>query len=283
MNYRDVINVQDLKGILEDTNLVIFDCRYSIAEPELGYQEYQEGHIPGALYASLEDELTGEIIPGETGRHPLPEVKDLVEKLSAWGVGQDTQVVIYDHSSGAFAARLWWLLNWLGHEKAAVVNGGWETWMKNVGLVEKEENTGNSGKFIPTLREDLVVETQFVDSIRLSPEYLLLDSRSPERYHGIEENIDPVAGHIPGAISVPYQDNLTKDDLFKTEKELKERFSKILGKTSPEKTVFYCGSGVSAIHNIIAMRKAGFEMAKLYPGSWSMWITDPSRPIGPRS
>ena len=280
MGFQDVINVQDLKTNLNDPNWVIFDCRYSIAEPELGHQEYREGHIPGALYVSLENELTGRIIPGETGRHPLPEVDDIVEKLSAWGVNQNTQAIIYDHSSGAFAARLWWLLNWLGHDKAAIVNGGWNAWVKEVGQVEVKENIGKPGKFIPSLRDDLAVNAQFVDSIRLDPGYLLLDSRSPERFHGIEETIDPVAGHIPGAVSAPYQDNLTEDDMFLNKIELKARFQKLLGETSPENTIFYCGSGVSAIHNIIAMRMAGYEVAKLYPGSWSEWITDPSRPIG---
>ena len=283
MSYGDIIHVQDLKDHLEDPNWVIIDCRYSIAEPELGYQEYLEGHIPGALYVSLEDELTGRIKPGETGRHPLPEVEEMVEKLSSWGVMRDTQVVVYDHSSGAFAARLWWILYWLGHEKVAVVNGGWEAWLKNIGQIEEVVNNGKPGEFMPNLRNDLAVDAQFVDKIRLSPGYLLLDSRSPERYHGIEETIDPIAGHIPGAISAPYQDNLTEDGLFKSEKELRVRFSEILGQIPPENTIFYCGSGVSAIHNIIAMRIAGYEMARLYPGSWSEWITDPARPIESKS
>ena len=283
MIYRDIITVQELKDNLEDPYWVIVDCRYSIAEPELGHQEYSEGHIPGALYVSLETELTGEIIPGETGRHPLPKVNDIVERLSSWGVSRDTQVVIYDHNSGAYAARLWWMLNWLGHDKAAVVNGGWEAWVKDIGMIETKENNGKPSKFIPSLRVDLAVDAQFVDSIRLDPGYLLLDSRSPERYHGEEETIDPVAGHIPGAVLAPYHENLTKEGLFKSKEEIAERFSNILGEISPVNTVFYCGSGVSAIHNIIAMRMAGYEMAKLYPGSWSEWITDPSRLIGTKS
>jgi thiosulfate/3-mercaptopyruvate sulfurtransferase len=283
MSYRDVIKIQELKDHLEDPNWVIIDCRYSIAEPDLGYQEYRQGHIPGALYVSLEEELTGEIIPGKTGRHPLPQLKDIVERLSSWGVNQDTQVVVYDHSTGAFAARLWWILNWLGHEKVAVVNGGWEAWVKDIGQIENMENSSKPSKFIPTVREDLAVDAQFVDSIRSDPGYLLLDSRSPERYHGIEEPIDPIAGHIPGAVSVPYHDNLTDEGLFKSEREIRDRFSGVLGDISPANTIFYCGSGVSAIHNLIAMRMAGFEMAKLYPGSWSEWITDPSRPIEAKS
>jgi thiosulfate/3-mercaptopyruvate sulfurtransferase len=206
-------------------------------------------------------------------------VDDIVEKLSSWGVNQDKQVVVYDHSTGAFAARLWWILNWLGHENVAIVDGGWEAWIKVNGPIEEKENSGEPGEFIPTIRDDMAVEVGFVESIRSDPDFLLLDSRSPERYHGIEENIDPVAGHIPGAVSVPYQDNLTGEGLFKSEAEIKDRFSNVLGETLPENTVFYCGSGVSAIHNIIAMRMAGYEMAKLYLGSWSEWITDPSRPI----
>ncbi len=281
MDFTTIISVNDLFNKLDNPNWAIVDCRSYPSEPEQGYQEYLEGHIPGAIYAHLDRNLSGEIIPGKTSRHPLPDVQEFTDTLSTWGIDRQTQVIAYDNSGGAIAARLWWMLRWVGHGCAAVLNGGWSAWIERGYAQESQESFRSRRLFTPHLDPEIVVDTQFVNEIRLDPEYLLIDARAPERFWGLEEPIDSIAGHIPGAVSAPYSENLTEDGYFQPDEVLTERYRDLLGDYSSIKTILYCGSGVTAIHNIIAMVQVGYDMPLLYPGSWSEWITDPSRPIAP--
>jgi len=279
MEYQTVISSTELNSNLDKKGWVIVDCRFYFDDPDLGYKEYLEGHIPGAIYTNLDQDLSSPIIPGKTGRHPLPEVSLMVESISFWGIDRNTQVVIYDNVEGAYAARLWWILRWLGHSSVAVLDGGWGAWVNGSHLVEIVEKNPNYKEFIPDIPAHYIVDAQFVDKIREDPDYKLLDARSLERYLGINETIDPIAGHIPGAISAPFRDNLTEEGFFKSKSDLQERFRRLLDDHDPNSTVIYCGSGVTAAHNIISMLHAGYGIPKLYSGSWSEWITDPSRPI----
>lgn len=281
MKYDTILSVEECSKYLNNPDWVFVDCRFYLQQTDQGYQDYLEGHIPGAAYAHLDRDLSGVVVGGKTGRHPLPDIQDIVEKLSNWGINRQIQVVAYDNVGGAFAARLWWILRWLGHEHAVVLDGGWDAWVERGNEQETQELGRARKQFVAELHPDLVVDALFVEKIRMDPDYLLIDARSPERYWAIEENTDPVAGHIPGAVSAPFSENLDEDGYFLPEDILLDRFSNLLGDHSPEETVIYCGSGVTAVHNIIAMLKAGFDLPKLYAGSWSEWITDPARPTVP--
>ena len=227
----------------------------------------------------MDEDLSGPIIPGKTSQHPLPSIENFVETLSQWGLDKNTQVVVYDDSGGAIAARLWWMLHWMGHEAAAVLNGGWGHWKLGYYPTRKENETKKRREFTPRTQPDLIKQVGDVLAMRNSPEFALIDSRSPERYRGEKEVLDSKAGHIPGALNAPYGKNLDEQGLFLDKLQLSSRFENILGDIPAENSVFYCGSGVSAAHNILALAHAGLGFAKLYPGSWSEWITDPSRPI----
>lgn len=281
MAFKTILSAADLKKNLDDPDWAIMDCRFDLQEPDLGYQEYLAGHIPGSLYIHLDRDLSSEIVPGKTGRHPLPDIKVFIERLSSWGIDDSTQVVVYDHNNGGLAARLWWLLRWLGHDNVAVLNGGWSAWEVEEYPVDTGEFNREPRIFTPVEHPQYIVDAGFIEKVRLDPNYLLVDSRAAERYWGINETIDPVAGHIPGAVTAPYAGNLDDQGYFLNTEQLKERFDILLEGFPAENVVFYCGSGVTASHNMVAMIEAGYEMPKLYPGSWSEWITDPSRPIEP--
>lgn len=281
MKFDTILSVKESSKYLNDPDWGFIDCRFYLQEPDQGYQDYLEGHIPGAVYAHLDRDLSGAVIAGKTGRHPLPDIQDIAEKLSTWGIDRQTQVVAYDNLGGALSARLWWVMHWLGHDRVAVLDGGWGAWIESGNSQETQESPRARAQFMPELHPDLAVDTHFVEKIRMDPEYLLVDARSPERYWALEENIDPVAGHIPGAVSAPFSENLDEEGYFLPDEILADRFRNLLGNHPPERTVVYCGSGVTSIHNIIAMLKAGFDMPKLYVGSWSEWITDPARPTAP--
>ena len=281
MAFQTILSAAELNNNLDNPDWAIMDCRFDFDEPELGYQKYLAGHIPGSLYIDLERDLSSEIIPGKTGRHPLPDRKILVSRFGSWGIDSSTKVVVYDNKNGGLASRLWWLLHWLGHENVAVLDGGWPAWDIEKYTVETNESTRDPREFSVTEHPQYIVDANFIEKVRLDPDYMLVDSRAAERYWGINETIDPVAGHIPGAMTAPYAGNLDDEGFFLDTDLLKERFDNILGGIPAENVVFYCGSGVTACHNIIAMIEAGYDMPKLYPGSWSEWITDPSRPVGP--
>ena len=257
-------------------NVVIVDCRFSLADTNYGRKAYAAGHIPRAVYAHLDEDLSGPIIHGKTSRHPLPDVNDFSAKLSAWGVDNDTQVVAYDDAGGAIAARLWWMLRWLGHDAVAVLNGGIQAWEANYPLSQGVPSVVPA-TFTPRLRPELLVNVETV--AQAHAETLLIDSRTPERYRGEAEPIDPIAGHIPGAVNAPHPTTIGDDGDYLSPTTLRAHFETLLGDTSPIQAVFYCGSGVTAARNLLAMAYAGLGDGKLYAGSWSEWITDPSRPV----
>ncbi|MBI4502012.1 MAG: sulfurtransferase [Gemmatimonadetes bacterium] len=278
-SYTTLIAPEDLRAHLDDPDWATVDCRFSLADPPAGHRAYREGHIPGALYANLDDDLSGPVSRGKTGRHPLPAVDVLAAKLSAWGIDEAVQVVAYDDSGGSMAARFWWLLKWLGHERVAVLDGAWAAWLAAGGPVSTAVGHGKARVFRPRVRPELSLTADDVDRARNDPGWRVCDARAAERYRGENETIDPVAGHIPGACSLPYAENLGPDGRFRSVKELRSRYSEALGDVPVERAVCYCGSGVTAAHDLLAIAHAGLGEARLYPGSWSEWITDPKRPV----
>lgn len=277
--YTTILSLADLAPHLGDDAWAVVDCRFSLGDPARGRRDYLTAHIPGAVYAHLDEDLSGPVVPGHTGRHPLPDVDRLAKTFSAWGIGDGVQVVTYDDAGGSVAARLWWLLRWLGHDAVAVLDGGWPRWQQEGLPVRSGEESRPPRAFTPRPRPGLLADATEVERLRRDPSSRVLDARAAERYRGEIEPIDPVAGHIPGAGSAPFSENLDPDGYFRTPEELRARFDRICGNVPPERVVHYCGSGVTAAHNVLAMAHAGLEGARLYAGSWSEWITDPDRPV----
>ncbi len=277
--FTTLITTSQLHQQLNSKNWVIIDCRFSLADTESGSRDYLKAHIPNAHYLHLDRDLSGKIIKEQTGRHPLPTVSDFVTTIESIGIKNDTQIVVYDQGHGGIAARLWWMMNWLGHENVAVLDGGWVKWQQENLPTDHTIPIANTSNFIPNENHSLIatVENNALHS-DFSELALIVDARTAPRYQGINEPIDPIAGHIPNAINAPFLENL-RNGQFLPIKELQARFEKILNATKVENTVFYCGSGVTACHNILALRHIGLGMAKLYPGSWSHWITDSNRSI----
>lgn len=281
MPYTTLISAAELKEHLHQPDWAIVDCRFSLAEPERGRRDFLEDHIPGAVYAHLNEDLSGSILPGQTGRHPLPPVNHFARTLTHWGIDAQTQVAAYDDAGGAIAARLWWMLRWLGHEAVAVLDGGWPRWQEGGYPVRAGAETRPPRTFVPEPRPWFLAEVADVQSSAGQPDCCLMDARSADRYRGQNETIDPVAGHIPGAISAPYADNLGPDGLFLPRETLRDRYEKLLGDVPPRQAIVYCGSGVTAAHNLLTMVHAGLGDGRLYAGSWSEWITNPERPVAP--
>ena len=251
----------------------VFDCRHDLAQPELGEQQYRESHIPGALFAHLDRDLSGHKT-GTNGRHPLPDRGTFIAWLGQVGLLSADPVVCYDAGNGAMAARLWWMLRWAGHGEVAVLDGGFAKWR-----AEKRPVTADEPRFSPSrypVRPPLAAAVGVED---LEQAALLLDARAPARFRGEQEPIDPVAGHIPGASNRFNSENLSADGTFKQKHALRDELLKALGGVDPSNVVHYCGSGVAACHNLLAMEVAGLSGGKLYAGSWSEWIADPRRPI----
>ncbi len=277
--FTTLITCDDLEAHLHDPNWVIIDCRFSLADTDAGRRAYAEAHIPGALYAHLDEDLSGEVVPGLTGRHPLPEIGLIAERFGSWGIGDGLQVVAYDDMSGAIAARLWWMLHWLGHDTVAVLEGGWPAWIEYDRPVSTLVPEPQPQVFHPQPHSDMLVHADLVDRIRSDETFKLIDSRAPERYRGEMEPIDPVAGHIPGAVNRPHTANVRDNGEWLSPEELHRQFEVLLDGVKSEHAVFYCGSGVTACRNILALHYAGMRDAKLYGGSWSEWITDPEREV----
>jgi thiosulfate/3-mercaptopyruvate sulfurtransferase len=273
-----LVTTHELAQHLADPTWVIVDCRFSLDRPERGREEYARAHVPGAIYAHLNEDLSGPIVPGVTGRHPLPAIEDAARRFGAWGIDANTQVVAYDDSGGAMAARLWWLLRWLGHDAVAVLDGGWPRWIAEGRPTTSESPSPTPRVFEPRPRPELVVDANAVLAMITDSRGCIIDSRAADRYRGENETIDPVAGRIPGALNAPYAENIGPDGRFRSAAELAARFGSLIP-GDPANAVFYCGSGVTAAHNLLALKHAGLGDAKLYAGSWSDWITDPSRPI----
>lgn len=275
MPYTTLISADNLKEHLGDPDWAIIDCRFDLADTEQGRQAFEESHIPGALYAHLDNDLSGPIIPGQTSRHPLPDITIFVERLSRWGIDEGVQVVAYDGGGGGIASRLWWMLRWLGHEAVAVLDGGWQAWQAAGFPTQREIDVRPARTFKPRPRSEMLVRIEEVVQLHTNPAYRLLDARSADRFRGENETIDPIAGRIPGATSAPFAENLTAEGKFRSVEELRTRFEALLGETPTGQTIHYCGSGVTAAHNLLAMAYAGLDGAKLYAGSWSEWIATP--------
>lgn len=283
MSHTTLIDAATLVRAARPPRWRVFDCRCAATDPAAGLRAYREGHIPGARHADLDRVLAAPPTP-QSGRHPLPDRHALAAWLGGEGVDEATQIVAYDDAGGAFAARLWWLVRWLGHREVAVLDGGLRAWQAAGGALARGDEPRPAACDFP-VRKPLVraVDTEGVSAIACgSRAGLLVDARASTRYRGQQEPLDPIAGHIPGAINLPYADNLTPAGVFRSPAELRARFAGL--DTDPSETVHYCGSGVTACHNVLAMEHAGFAGSQLYPGSWSEWIRDPQRPIaGPES
>ena len=277
MNYDTLIDVAAVHAHLDDPRWVVMDCRFNLMDTEAGRRAYRERHLPGARYAHLDEDLSSPITP-TTGRHPLPDPAQLARTLGDWGIGPETQVVAYDDMGGMLAAaRLWWLLLWLGHKMVAVLDGGFPAWQRAGLPLTAELSTVQPTLFNGHPDDRLWLTTAQV--LALPAEHVLLDARTAARFRGEMEPIDPVAGHMPGALNLPTEGNLTVDGHFLPRAELRARFAARLGDRPPTTVVHSCGSGVTACHNLLAMEAAGLPGARLYAGSWSEWIRDPSRPI----
>ena len=256
----------------------IFDCRHDLKNIGYGRQAYARGHIPGALFLHLDDDLSG-TATGGNGRHPLPDADVFARRMSACGVDATTQVVAYDNEGGIFASRLWWLLRWLGHEPVAVLDGGLAGWRRSGRALEEHVPAVQARKFTPNPR-DIAVDVGQVLANLGSQRLLVVDARNAERFRGDNETLDPVGGHIPGAVNRFYFENLDDDGcFFKPATKLRSEFDALLAGRPAAQVVQQCGSGVTACHNLLAMELAGLSGSKLYPGSWSEWCADPSRPV----
>jgi thiosulfate/3-mercaptopyruvate sulfurtransferase len=253
----------------------VFDCRHDLAKPDLGGQQYREAHIPGASFAHLDRDLSAPKT-GKNGRHPLPDPKAFIAWLGAQGLEASDTVVCYDAASGSTAARLWWMLRWVGHDTVAVLDGGLAKWLK-----EGRAVTAEVPQFAPTAysarsRPELAVDVSYV--AKYLGKATVVDARAPARWRGEAEPIDPVAGRLPGSLNRFNNDNLTPDGVFKPAAQLRREFEAVLGQRPAHETVHSCGSGVAACHNLLAMEIAGLHGGRLYAGSWSEWIADPARP-----
>jgi len=255
----------------------VIDCRYDLQEHDWGLRAYHESHIPGAHYADLAHDLSSP--PGaDTGRHPLPDWQAFADRLSRWGVHTDHQVVVYDQGSGAFAARLWWLLRAVGHRRVAVLNGGWAAWQA-AGGAGSDRQPARHARPVTLSPGTGWVTTEQVERNLQTGEFLLVDARSGERFRGQREPIDPVAGHIPGAVNFPFEQNLAADGRFLPSDALRELWAERLGASHPGAVVHMCGSGVTACHNLLAMEVSGLTGSRLYVGSWSEWLRDAGHPV----
>lgn len=264
-----IVSPEWLAAHLNDPEITIVDCRFSLMEPDLGRQQYEAGHLPNAYYLDLNRDLSSPV-QQHGGRHPLPKSEELAAKLSAMGITASTLVVAYDDSRFAFAARLWWLLRYLGHDRVAVLDGGFSNWQKAGYPVTTIVPEPKAGNFRPQPREHWVVDIETVKAKQELPNVALIDSREGERYRGEREPIDPIAGHIPGAINYPWQEVTTETGFLKSKKELRDRWQSL---SSKEELLVYCGSGVTACVNLLALTAAGIDTGKLYAGSWSDWCS----------
>lgn len=278
MSFTTLISSEQLAGHLDDPAWVVVDCRFSLADPGAGECAYRAGHIPTARYAHLERDLSAPATAG-SGRHPLPQSEALIAVLGAWGVGHGSQVVAYDDAGGAFAARLWWLLRSVGQQRAAVLDGGWSRWLQEGRPVTDVESVPRQAVFRAGPPLEAWLSTAQLQAGLAQQAVCLLDARATERFRGEVEPIDAVAGHVPGAVNRPFQDNLAADGRFLSPDQLRRQFMQRLGHFRPEETVHMCGSGVTACHNLLAMEIAGLAGSRLYAGSWSEWIRDPGRPV----
>jgi thiosulfate/3-mercaptopyruvate sulfurtransferase len=283
VTFTTLIGAAALRGLVGKPDLTVIDCRFDLMNPEGGHRAYLEGHVPGARYADLNKDLSAPI-SATSGRHPLPDPSEFARTLARWRVGRASQVIVYDDSAGAFAARAWWMLRWVGHPAVAVLDGGIKAWVGAGGVLESgPEEALVAAPGSPHLSEradgTAVIGSVEIEEQLRDPAFLLIDARAGERFAGVVEPIDAVAGHVPGAVNHPFSTSLAADGRFLPAQELRQIWEKRLAGRSPGQVAAMCGSGVTACHNLLSLEVAGLRGAKLYAGSWSEWIRDPRRPI----
>lgn len=278
MTFGPLVDVDTVARNLGRSDWIVVDCRFTLTDPPAGRAAYDRGHIPGARYANLDEDLARR--PAATdGRHPLPEPDVFTATLGAWGIGRGDTVVAYDDGSGAIAARLWWLLRWLGHERCAVLDGGFAAWQSAGRAVEQAAPKVEPRRYEGASRAAGAVVATDELLARLDAGDLLVDARAAPRYRGEQEPIDPKAGHVPGARNRPFSANVTATGRFREPAELRGELLELLGGREPSRLIAMCGSGVTACHLLLAMEAAELPGARLYAGSWSEWLRDPARPI----
>lgn len=272
-----LVGVHELAAHLTDPTWRVFDCRHDLTNRDFGRKVYAEAHLPGAMFLHLDEDLSGPMT-GMNGRHPLPDPGRLSRRLAECGVNHDTQIIAYDDAGGMFAARLWWLARWLGHTRVAVLDGGLQAWSAAAQPLTSKVPQPPAGNFRP-VPTPLWVDAAYVEAHLEHADMTLIDARSPDRFRGENETLDPVGGHIPGARNRFFKDNLDTNGCFKAPSRLRDEFTPLLGGHPPAQVVQQCGSGVTACHNMLAMELAGLSGSRLYAGSWSEWCANPARPV----
>ena len=278
MDWRTLVQAEELAERIDLPGLVVVDCRFDLRDAGAGERAYRTGHVPGAVYAHLDRDLSDQSKTGK-GRHPLPDADAFCATLAQWGITPDTQVVAYDARDGAIAARLWWMLRLLGHARVAVLDGGLQAWAESGGRLDTAAPRSRQGSYRARYDVRSIVSTAVVAARMASGNGKLIDARARDRFRGELEPIDPVAGHVPGAVNRPYTTNLLASGRFHPRERLAEEFTRLLDGSRPTDAVMMCGSGVTACHNLLAMEHAGLGTGRVYAGSWSEWVSDPSRPV----
>jgi thiosulfate/3-mercaptopyruvate sulfurtransferase len=279
MAWTTLIDTATLATLIGRDDIAIVDCRFLLDDPSWGHREYLMQHIPGAGYAHLDEDLSGPRT-GLNGRHPLPSPAALAETFGRLGIGPGVQVIAYDQDAGMFASRLWWLLRWMGHEAVAVLDGGLAAWRQQSRPTQSGPATVPARTFTGAPDQSRVATLDDVEAIVAGRSAeRLVDARAPERFRGEVEPIDRAPGHIPGAVNYFFKTNVNQDGGFQPPEVLREQLNAAVGNAPPQAVVAYCGSGVTACHNLLAMEHVGLRGARLYPGSWSEWSADPTRPV----
>ena len=274
--YTTLIDCKSLSSHLGKPDWVIVDCRFDLMQPQAGRADYLAGHIPGAVYADLNQDLSGPVTQ-TSGRHPLPEPEAFAQQLGRWGFRNTSQVVVYDAGNGAYAVRMWWMLRWLGHQGVALLDGGMALWQASGLPLTQEVPRPQPAQFVAQLHPENNLTTAQLNRGIQAGMLRVIDARTAVRYAGEQEPIDPVAGHIPGALNFPYEANLDATGRFLDAGSLRSRFAPFVDQ--PGSVVHMCGSGVTACHNLLAMEIAGISGSRLYAGSWSEWVRDPGNPV----
>jgi thiosulfate/3-mercaptopyruvate sulfurtransferase len=277
VSYTTLVDVATLQAHLDDPSWLVVDVRHQLADTGYGERAYGAGHIPGAVFLHCDRDLSGPMT-GSNGRHPLPDAEKLAKRLGEIGIGATTQVVVYDDAQGMIAGRLWWLLRWLGHDSVALLDGGLQAWQAAGGVLTEVLPTLSPRTFVARPQDGLVKADYVLERIE-TPHMHLVDARSADRFRGENETIDPVGGHIPGAVNRFFKDNLQPDGRFKPAADLRAEWLAVFAGSLPDQVVHQCGSGVSACLNMVAMEIAGLPGSRLYAGSWSEWCADPGRPV----
>jgi len=283
--YTTLIEAPELAAHISDMDWAVLDCRFELGRPESGASVYAEGHVPNAIYAHLDRDLSSPVT-STSGRHPLPLAEAFVATLGRWGIDENVQVIAYDQSNGVYASRLWWLLRWVSHSRVAVLNGGFAAWQQAGLPVSKQPGVRQPRRFTPNRAQGGVVSTVELEKLLAAGQLTtggrtLIDARSADRFAGQNETIDPVAGHVPGASNHPFAHNLDAQGRFLPPHVLRSKWLETLRGQAPATAIAMCGSGVTACHNLLALEVAGLPGAQLYAGSWSEWIRDAARPVEP--